>query len=127
MTLTRPEATSTAAGAMPDFGYVPALDGIRAVSVLAVMVYHAGAPWLPGGFLGVDLFFVLSGFLITTLLLQEWRREGWIDLFAFWGRRARRLLPALVLVVVAMLAVAAAVGSARGGSDGQTRWRACCT
>src|SRR4051812_46529046 len=80
-------------------GYVPALDGIRALSVAAVLAFHAGLPWVAGGFLGVDAFFVLSGYLITTLLLAEYRRTGRIALGAFWGRRARRLLPALLLMV----------------------------
>ncbi len=87
--------------------YVAALDGIRAVAVAGVVLYHAGARWLPGGFLGVDLFFVLSGFLITSLLLAEREATGRIDLPAFWARRARRLLPAAFLVIaLAVLAVA---------------------
>ncbi len=77
------------------------LDGLRALAILAVMGYHFGFPGLPGGFLGVDLFFALSGYLITTLLLAEHRRAGRIRLRAFWARRARRLLPCLVLVIVA--------------------------
>ena len=79
--------------------YVAALDGVRAVAVAGVVLYHAGARWLPGGFLGVDLFFVLSGFLITSLLLAEREATGRIDLKRFWGRRARRLLPAAFLVI----------------------------
>ena len=87
--------------------YVAALDGIRAVAVAGVVLYHAGARWLPGGFLGVDLFFVLSGFLITSLLLAEREATGRIDLPAFWARRARRLLPAAFLVIaLSVLAVA---------------------
>lgn len=82
--------------------YQPALDGLRAVAVLAVLLYHGQVSWLPGGFLGVDLFFVLSGFLITSLLLAEHARRGTIDLARFWGRRARRLLPALFLVLFAV-------------------------
>src|SRR5215510_5943820 len=82
------------------FAYQPALDGVRALAVLGVLLFHAGVSWLPGGFLGVDAFFVLSGFLITSLLLAEWHRDGHIRLGAFWLRRARRLLPALVVVVV---------------------------
>lgn len=82
--------------------YRPALDGLRAVAVLAVMVYHAQPSWLPGGFLGVDIFFVISGFLITTLLVREREHLGTIDLPGFWLRRARRLLPAIVLVVAAV-------------------------
>jgi peptidoglycan/LPS O-acetylase OafA/YrhL len=83
-------------------GRLPALDGLRAVAVLAVLGYHAGLSWLPGGLLGVDAFFVLSGYLITSLLLAEWQRTGRIDLRRFWVRRARRLLPALLLVVLAV-------------------------
>jgi peptidoglycan/LPS O-acetylase OafA/YrhL len=86
--------------------YRPALDGLRAVAVLAVMVEHSGVRrpgstelLVPGGFLGVDVFFVISGFLITSLLLLEHRRTGGIDLRRFWLRRARRLLPAVGLMV----------------------------
>jgi peptidoglycan/LPS O-acetylase OafA/YrhL len=78
----------------------PALDGIRALAVAAVLAYHAGRPWARGGFLGVDAFFVLSGYLITSLLLTEWRGRGTISLLAFWARRARRLLPALFLMLI---------------------------
>ena len=89
----------------PLLRYVRALDGFRACAVLAVMLYHAGVSWLPGGSFGVDSFFVLSGLLITSLLLAERRRTGRIDLRRFWGRRAgddargalfaSRLLPAI--------------------------------
>ncbi|HTI38527.1 MAG TPA: acyltransferase family protein [Vicinamibacterales bacterium] len=82
------------------FGYRPALDGVRAVAVLAVIGYHLGYTWLPGGFLGVDIFFVLSGYLITTLLLLEYEAACRINLKAFWFRRARRLLPGLFLVLL---------------------------
>src|SRR5687768_6802538 len=83
--------------------HVPALDGVRAVAVVAVLAFHGGLPGASGGFLGVDAFFVLSGYLITALLLAEWTRNGGrIDLAAFWGRRARRLLPALLLMVTAV-------------------------
>ena len=75
----------------PKFEYQPALDGLRALAVLGVLLYHAGVSWAPGGFLGVDTFFVLSGFLITSLLVDEWRKRGRIDFRAFWARRARRL------------------------------------
>src|SRR5437016_4078474 len=78
---------------------MPALDGLRAAAVVAVLLYHGDVAWARGGFLGVDAFFVLSGFLITGLLLAEWQTTGGIDLPHFWRRRARRLLPALFLVL----------------------------
>ena len=84
--------------------YIPGLDGLRAVAVGAVMVYHGGVNVAPGGFLGVDVFFALSGFLITSLLLAEWQRTNRIALGSFWARRARRLLPALVVLVLAITA-----------------------
>ncbi|MEV4899657.1 acyltransferase family protein, partial [Nonomuraea sp. NPDC055795] len=84
--------------------HIGALDGLRGLAVAAVLLFHAGH--LGGGFLGVDLFFVLSGFLITGLLLDELGRHGCLDLAAFWARRARRLLPALTLMVVATLLLA---------------------
>jgi peptidoglycan/LPS O-acetylase OafA/YrhL len=86
--------------------YLPGLDGMRALAVIAVLLYHAGLPWIPGGFLGVEVFFVLSGYLITSLLLAEWRAKGSVELKLFWLRRARRLLPALYLLVVVTLSYA---------------------
>ncbi|BBX00678.1 hypothetical protein BST36_00925 [Mycolicibacterium moriokaense] len=83
---------------------IPALDGIRAVAVALVLADHGGIPGVPGGFLGVDVFFVLSGFLITSLLLDEHRNTGRVGLTAFWIRRARRLLPALLVMVLAVVA-----------------------
>jgi len=80
--------------------YVPALDGVRGVAVFAVLLFHDDL--LRGGYLGVDLFFLLSGYLITALLIAEVTGTGRIDLIAFWGRRARRLLPALFLVLAAV-------------------------
>ena len=80
--------------------YLPGLDGIRALAVIGVVLFHAGIHWLPAGFLGVDTFFVLSGFLITTLLLREIDHSQTVRLRSFWARRARRLLPALLLVVI---------------------------
>jgi peptidoglycan/LPS O-acetylase OafA/YrhL len=91
----------------PHIAYRPGLDGLRAIAVAAVFLYHSRIDWLPGGFLGVDLFFVLSGYLITSLLLVEWEARNRIDLRRFWLRRARRLLPALVLVVLLSLALSA--------------------
>jgi len=85
----------------PHMGYEPSLDGIRAFSVIAVMLYHANIAWLPGGFLGVEVFFVVSGFLITSLLIEERESAQRIDLKQFWIRRARRLLPALVVMLSA--------------------------
>jgi peptidoglycan/LPS O-acetylase OafA/YrhL len=87
--------------------YVGALDGVRALAVAGVLLYHGGVAWLPGGFLGVDLFFVLSGFLITSLLLAEREATGRIDLGRFWVRRARRLLPAAFAVIGVCLVVVA--------------------
>ena len=85
----------------PHMGYEPSLDGIRAFSVVAVMLYHANIAWLPGGFLGVEVFFVVSGFLITSLLIEERESTQRIDLKQFWIRRARRLLPALFVMLSA--------------------------
>ena len=82
--------------------YITGLDGIRAVAVMAVLFYHANSPWALGGFLGVETFFVLSGFLITSLLLAEWDSTNGIDLKHFWLRRARRLLPAVWLLLLAL-------------------------
>jgi peptidoglycan/LPS O-acetylase OafA/YrhL len=81
-------------------GHLEGLDGLRALAIAAVVVYHLDPAWLPGGFLGVDVFFVVSGFLITTLLQREALGRGRIAFGRFWSRRARRLLPALVVCVV---------------------------
>lgn len=103
----------------PRLPYMPGLDGLRAFAVAGVVVYHAGAAWLPGGFLGVDVFFALSGYLITSLLLVEFARAGRIDLERFWLGRARRLLPAALLVIgLSLLVVAVFVPSSLGQARG---------
>jgi len=86
------------------------LDSLRALAVLLVVIYHLLPGVLPGGFIGVDIFFVLSGFLITSLLVQEWQVDSRISLRSFWARRVRRIVPALVLVVVVMTALAGIIG-----------------
>ena len=80
--------------------YIPAIDGLRAVAVIAVILYHLGFTWIPGGFLGVDLFFVISGYVITRLLLDSIQRSGGLDLRAFYVARIRRLLPPLLFMIV---------------------------
>jgi peptidoglycan/LPS O-acetylase OafA/YrhL len=84
--------------------HLPALDGLRAIAVMSVVLYHLDVDWAVGGFLGVDLFFVISGFLITTLLLREHRATGRIALGSFWTRRFNRLVPPLVAMVAATIA-----------------------
>lgn len=79
--------------------YLPGLDGMRALAVVAVMIYHANAEWLKGGFIGVEVFFVISGYLITLLLIAEHEKSGAVDMRGFWVRRFRRLLPALFLML----------------------------
>jgi peptidoglycan/LPS O-acetylase OafA/YrhL len=88
-------------------GYLPGIDGLRALAVVAVLAYHLEAGWAAGGYLGVEVFFVVSGFLITSLLLDERRRTGGTDLLRFWARRARRLLPAVVALIALVCAYAA--------------------
>jgi peptidoglycan/LPS O-acetylase OafA/YrhL len=113
-------------GSDPDGEYFrPDLEGLRAIAVLLVLLYHARVPGFAGGFVGVDVFFVLSGFLITGLLIRELRSTGTVSLRAFYARRARRLLPAAALVLTVTLigsvvllsplripAIAADIGSA---------------
>jgi peptidoglycan/LPS O-acetylase OafA/YrhL/lysophospholipase L1-like esterase len=106
---------------------IPALDGIRALAVTLVLADHGGIPGLSGGFLGVDVFFVLSGFLITSLLLDELGRTGSIDMPGFWVRRARRLLPALIVMVMAVVVLrelfpSDAVAGVRNDAVGALFW-----
>lgn len=89
--------------------HLSALDGVRGVAILGVLLFHTGH--LPGGFLGVDLFFALSGYLITGQLLREARATAGVSLIAFWGRRIRRLLPALATMLVGVTSLVLAVGS----------------
>ena len=96
---------STAEAPRRPGGRLPVLDGLRGIAVLAVMAFHAGVPGVRGGLLGVDIFFVLSGFLITALLLAEHTRDGRISLADFWRRRLRRLMPAMLLMLVVTVVV----------------------
>ncbi|HEY5317978.1 MAG TPA: acyltransferase family protein, partial [Solirubrobacteraceae bacterium] len=104
---------SVGRGRRVEIGYHAGLDGLRALAVIAVLLYHGGVSWDGGGFLGVEVFFVLSGFLITTLLVSEWLQSGTIALRAFWARRARRLLPALFCLVAAIGVYYAIAGTAQ--------------
>ena len=105
MTITSPPPTAPPTpSATPKVGYMPALDGLRALAVLVVVLYHGEVSSLPGGFLGVEVFFVISGYLITALLVAERTSTGGTAYLHFWARRARRLLPAL-------FALAAVVGT----------------
>lgn len=89
--------------------YIPALDGLRAFAVIAVVLYHMSANMLPSGLLGVTLFFVLSGYLITGILIREWSQTGKIDLPRFWVHRVRRLFPAIVFMLCVVLIITAFV------------------
>ncbi|ACZ20834.1 predicted acyltransferase [Sanguibacter keddieii DSM 10542] len=93
-----PTRSSTSRG--PRLGYRPDIEGLRAVAIGLVLIYHAGLPWIPGGFIGVDVFFVISGFLITGVILREVAETGRLSLVGFYARRAKRLLPATVAVLV---------------------------
>jgi peptidoglycan/LPS O-acetylase OafA/YrhL len=94
---------ATAAGRLP---HRRSIDGLRALAVSAVLLYHAEVAWLPGGFLGVDVFFTISGYLITSLLLAEHAASSTISLRTFWARRARRLLPALGVLLLGVVLLA---------------------
>ncbi len=104
----------------PDLRRIPALDGVRALGIALVLVFHGGFSWAGGGFFGVDVFFVLSGFLITGLLVSEFGQNGGIGLVRFWGHRVRRLVPALLAVLCGialyawLLAPADTLGQLRG-------------
>ena len=94
-------------------GYIPALDGMRAVAVALVIAYHLGYSGVAGGYIGVEVFFILSGWLVCALLMNEQQRTGGIALAGFWLRRARRLLPAMVAVIAGTLLVASVVDAHR--------------
>ena len=96
----------------PNLSYIPALDGIRGVAIIVIMGYHGGVFLTSGGFYSLDTFFALSGFLITSLLISEWQRSATVRLGRFWVRRARRLLPALLIVLLGVSLFAAFVVSA---------------
>lgn len=93
---------------MSSLAYRPEIDGLRAVAIVPVVLFHMGYAWMPGGFLGVDVFFVISGFLITSILLQE-MEEGTFSFPGFWARRIRRILPALLVASLTTLTVACLV------------------
>jgi len=109
MTLTTAAPPQPTPSEQQSRSHIAALDGLRGLAVIAVLFFHAGK--LRGGFLGVDLFFALSGFLITSLLLAEVDRRGRVGLVAFWGRRFRRLLPAVLLLLVAVTVIVTIVAS----------------
>lgn len=105
---------------MNSLKYRPEIDGLRAIAVAIVVLYHADSQLIPGGFVGVDVFFVISGYLITGLLVAEWHARGRIDLAAFYARRVRRLIPALTLVVVSVMALALLLMGRHGAPFEQT-------
>jgi len=114
---------STASTAPNRLAYSPGLDGLRAVACIAVMGYHLGWFHMTGGFLGVTVFFTLSGYLITSLLLSEFRETGKLDLRAFWRRRVYRIVPLFWTVSV----TCGLVGLATATTLGSGRSRRCCS
>ena len=116
----RSTPSANTAATDPARAYFPALDGLRALAVLGVLAFHEG--WALGGFLGVDLFFVLSGFLITRLLLLELAQSGRVSVLGFWQRRIARLFPALITVtpIVANSALVSASAPAEHASPNAT-------
>lgn len=103
-------ATKTSGSRGPERAWIPGIDGLRAVAILLVLAFHLAPDLVRGGFVGVDVFFVISGFLITTGLVREKARTGRIALGTFWAKRARRLLPALSVVLVVSASAALFVG-----------------
>jgi peptidoglycan/LPS O-acetylase OafA/YrhL len=118
VTTTAPAPPIQRPATAPHLPYLGGIDGLRAISVVAVILYHAPAAFMPGGFFGVEVFFVISGYLITSLLIGEQRRDGRISLRDFWVRRARRLLPALYALLTVVV-----LGSAVFASDALARLR----
>ena len=116
----RPASTEN----IPKLGYRPALDGIRGISILLVIGVHTGQPYFQSGFLGVDAFFVLSGFLITALLVGEYRRDGRMNIPAFYGRRVLRLIPALLfmLAVTTLYSIFFTSGVESAANNRQALW-----
>ena len=98
-------ATTRAGSSAGRLRFRPDIEGLRAVAIVFVVIYHAGWRWAAGGYLGVDVFFVLSGFLITGILLDEIETTGTLSLTHFWARRARRLLPAAAVITCVVLVV----------------------
>jgi peptidoglycan/LPS O-acetylase OafA/YrhL len=109
MTTTVTDAPASQRSRASTWVHMPGLDGVRAIAVTAVLLFHANPTWLPGGFLGVDVFFALSGFLISSLLLAELGETAGVRFGRFYLRRARRLLPALFLVLIATSVLAATI------------------
>ena len=114
--MTRSRQNNDSAASPFVLGHRPALDGLRGLAILAVLLFHTSPPLATGGFIGVEVFFVLSGFLITSLLLAEQQSHGAIDLLRFYLRRGLRLLPALLAVLAALWLFTFFWGSARAVS-----------